>query len=414
MPWVLKRNLTGPRGYQGIQGSRGLPGLNGVATDDAVAEYLRTRGTQASNAIHYDLGKILVMGDSIGTGAFPYWMQEDLFKNGYASDIVNESVGGNTTTVLLSRLPDLLATHAPKHVLFMVSINDQRVDVVHSTETSVSNVRAAVDLIRKAGAVPIIVGSAHIDPAWASNPAAWTIASAQSAVVTNRAVKGMCDAEEVLFVDVFDAMLRRIGVLSDGVHPNEAGSIVWGRACADAIAERQSRSTRKVLLSDSFTRPNSATVLGAATWLTEVGTWGVVDNAAYSATAADGDQVTANVGANDYAVMVKTAHAGDLAWGIPFRYTNSTNYLLLTVETSGMVRFLTRIGGTFASFTSNLATFVGNDEVVIHAEGNHLMAFVNGMPILSFSQGTFLTGPRVGVRQSTSALARFDKFIVSA
>lgn len=410
MVWKLKANLLGPIGPEG---KRGLPGLESVATDPGVAEYIETPGTLISNALHQNLGKILYLGDSIGTGPFPDWTKHYLQRYGYASTTINESVGGNTTTVLLDRLPALLATHTPQYVVFMVSINDQRVDVVHPTETTVANVRKAVDMIRKAGAVPVIVGSGHIDPAWANNPAAWTMASAQSAVVTNRRVKAVCEAEEILYVDIFEAMFRRVGVLSDGVHPNTAGAIVWARACVDVITGRETPSTRKVLFSDAFSRPNSAATLGTD-WTVEAGTWGIVDGRAYSATQADGDQATANAGTADYAVQVVTAHPANYAFGVPFRYGNSTNYYLLTVDTAGLLQMYTRIGGTFTVITSNTAVMLGNDEIVIHAEGPNLMAFVNGMPILAVTDTSFATDTRAGLRQNVSPLARFEKFAVTA
>lgn len=108
-------------------------------------------------------GTILVVGDSISAGyglpAGRGWtslLASRLAERGYAYDVVNASISGDTTAGGRSRLPALLATHRPAIVVIELGGNDGlRGGDLAATR---ANLDAMIEAAQKARAKVLLVG----------------------------------------------------------------------------------------------------------------------------------------------------------------------------------------------------------------------------------------------------------------
>ncbi len=106
---------------------------------------------------------LLVFGDSLSAA---YGLEEDqgwvtlleqrIAEQGKAIRVINASVSGETTTGGRSRLPSLLASHAPSHILIELGGNDG----LRGLPLAVirENLIAMIELAQNSGAVVIIAG----------------------------------------------------------------------------------------------------------------------------------------------------------------------------------------------------------------------------------------------------------------
>lgn len=409
-------SLKGDRGPQGERGPTGLAGPVAVGNDVAFADAIDnpsslTFATLATRSTH--IGGVLVMGDSVGTYGYPAAMKANLKRKGFTCDLTNNSFPGSTTGVLLSQLPTAMADSSPRYVTFQVSINDQRLDVITSIAQTVANVVSAIAKIRRAGAIPIIVGSAAISPSWINLPGAWGLEAAKGLVRTNEAVRFACAADDVIFVDMYAATFNRVGMLADGVHPSALGSQVWAEQIANAIAKVEFEAyPRTILFGDRFTRQNNAGTMGPE-WFPKSGTWGILDGRAYCSTGADGDLATTETGKSNHALTVTTFHAAATPYGVIVRDDNSGNYLL-TVNTIGGLEL--RVGGAIIGSSvaaNNPMPITGTDVITVVAETTHFMVYLNGYQVISVESSTRPTGSRVGIYRWSSPNARFDSVFVT-
>jgi acyl-CoA thioesterase I len=106
---------------------------------------------------------ILVLGDSISAGyglpsgaGWTTLLGKRLADHGYAYDVVNASISGDTTAGGRARLPTLLAQHHPAIVIIELGGNDGlRGGDLDATR---ANLDATIDLSRKAGARVLLIG----------------------------------------------------------------------------------------------------------------------------------------------------------------------------------------------------------------------------------------------------------------
>lgn len=121
---------------------------------------LLTTGVQAA--------PVLVLGDSLsaayGIEREQGWvnlLRQRLVERGYALDVVNASVSGETTSGGLSRLPALLDTHAPSLVLIELGANDG----LRGTPLEIvrGNLEQLVATAREHGARVLLIGN-HLPP----------------------------------------------------------------------------------------------------------------------------------------------------------------------------------------------------------------------------------------------------------
>jgi acyl-CoA thioesterase-1 len=111
---------------------------------------------------------VVVMGDSISAGygiqreqGWVELLAQDLYQGEYDWRVINASVSGETTGGGLSRLPGVLAEHAPAIVIIELGGNDglRGYPVARIRD----NLTQMADMVSAAGAVPLIV-SMRIPP----------------------------------------------------------------------------------------------------------------------------------------------------------------------------------------------------------------------------------------------------------
>jgi acyl-CoA thioesterase-1 len=106
---------------------------------------------------------VIVLGDSLssgyGLGAEKSWvamLDDRLQSKAYGYQVVNASIAGDTTSGGRARLPRLLQTYEPAIVIVELGGNDglrgQPVDTLRE------NLAAIIELIRHAGAEPLLTG----------------------------------------------------------------------------------------------------------------------------------------------------------------------------------------------------------------------------------------------------------------
>jgi len=79
-----------------------------------------------------------------------------LSEQGYAYDVVNASVSGDTTSAALTRLPSLLALHKPAVVVVEIGANDGLRGL--NLDTAHDNIARMIALCRRRGAAVLLVG----------------------------------------------------------------------------------------------------------------------------------------------------------------------------------------------------------------------------------------------------------------
>ena len=114
-------------------------------------------------AVGFATPKVLVLGDSLsaayGIPTDAGWvslLQQRLLANGYAHEIVNASISGETTNGGLSRLPGLMAKHKPDVVVVELGANDGLRGF--SVERTRASLRSIVDLAQASGARVLLLG----------------------------------------------------------------------------------------------------------------------------------------------------------------------------------------------------------------------------------------------------------------
>jgi acyl-CoA thioesterase-1 len=106
---------------------------------------------------------LLVLGDSISAGyglaagqGWVHLLEERVRKEGYAYQVVNASISGDTTAGGRNRLPALLAQHHPRIVVIELGGNDALRG--GNLEATRANLDAIVAAVQAAGAKPLLVG----------------------------------------------------------------------------------------------------------------------------------------------------------------------------------------------------------------------------------------------------------------
>jgi len=163
---------------------------------------------------------IICFGDSLtaGTGAsegmdYPAQLSRRLGK-----DVINAGVPGDTTADGLSRLKDDVLDQSPRLVLITLGGNDLKNGV--SRETAFANLRQIVDRIHATGAVAVI-GGIHI-PFYGRG---YGEAYQQLATETGA----------VLIESILDDIMGDRALMSDPIHPNDAGYAIMAERFQEAI-----------------------------------------------------------------------------------------------------------------------------------------------------------------------------------
>lgn len=359
------------------------------------------------------LGRVLALGTSIAvypsSGAtstantYPARVAAQLQTLlGQTYEVIAAGVSGNTTTEMLARLPGLLATHRPTVVTIETSVNDTRLDRSITTADTVLNMRKMAALVRLSGGTPIFITSTPFDPGRFGS-ASYDFTSTAKAVATNAAVVAMAAEQGVAVVDMFKAMLGKVGVLNDGLHPNDAGHVIWGAQIAAKIAAMVAADPKTVRALDEFDRADSATDLGSAAiggaWQILRGVWGIVSGGAENTNGTNIQYALAvlNVGVTD--VYAETRFVGSAGAGLAVRVTDNDNYYLAEIGADKKLRIFKRIAGAFTTlFTSASAfTTADGDKFAVMVDGGRLAVFLRDVAIASVADASITTGSLAGM-----------------
>lgn len=117
----------------------------------------------AAASAHSASKTVLVLGDSLsaeyGLARASGWvtlLEQRLQAEKIAATVVNASISGETTSGGRTRLPALLRQHRPGIVIIELGANDALRGL--SLDATESNLRALIDLARKAGAKTLLLG----------------------------------------------------------------------------------------------------------------------------------------------------------------------------------------------------------------------------------------------------------------
>jgi acyl-CoA thioesterase I len=167
-------------------------------------------------------GAVLVVGDSLSSGfglsieeSWVSMLAHRLTEQGYEREVVNASISGDTTAGGLSRLPQLLRTHAPSIVVLELGGNDGLRGLPVATLRG--NLEQMLRLAADSGARVLLTGI-KLPPNYGP---AYTRAF-------ERVYTELAEAYEVPLVSflmegvALDAALMQ----RDGIHPNAEGQVV--------------------------------------------------------------------------------------------------------------------------------------------------------------------------------------------
>ena len=152
--------------------------------------------------------KILVIGDSIGTGfglAVPY---PNRIAQATGAIVINDSVDGRVTAVGAGRVMGLLSTHRPTHLVVLLGTNDARVG---SVSNAISNLQFMVNAANASGAIAV-VGTLP--------PYLTTATLNQRSAEISHGIRSLSGAR---IADIRSALGDGSATIADGIHPNDTG-----------------------------------------------------------------------------------------------------------------------------------------------------------------------------------------------
>lgn len=187
---------------------------------------------------------------------------------------------------------------------------------------------------------------------------------------------------------------------------------------------------KKILLKDSFNRADIPNSLGAAEtgqmWVGNVGTWGVINNKAYSSSDINQDFVSVDLGVSNfsYGCVISfdtTSISIYRLMHIVFRTLDVNNHLLVEVF-NGFIRLYRCVSGSYTLLSQTPMTTTSNTDyaLTISCTGNNIGVYVNGgLKInytLSGGDTSFSTYTKIGARMIKAGAptnpARLDNVIV--
>lgn len=176
--------------------------------------------------------KVVIIGDSLTEGygvkqslAFPALAQEILKKSGKIVDIQNSGISGSTSASAPQRVTWALKTK-PDYVVLALGANDGLRGVKPSATKE--NLKKAIDLIRKAGAKPLVFGM--------------VIPKNYGEAYRKDFNQTFLDLAKEEKVPMLPFLLDKVGGdsklnQSDGIHPNEEGHRIIAETVATFLKE---------------------------------------------------------------------------------------------------------------------------------------------------------------------------------
>jgi len=277
MPWNVKADLKGPRGFSGDRGPQGLPGSNAIENDAAVAAYIGTAGASAAKtavqatalaAVNAQGGpgplkgnRIAVLGDSTARGVYEGDSEPGVNGAGtlipgmswltWAAQlsggrlIRHKNAGsiGDTIAMMQARVASQVIPAAPDACIVVSGYNDAFNEV--TTESYMTSLRAIHTALRRAGiemiaATPLSTVNANTDKG--SFTMLPRLEAFAAAVRTYASDNGLQLLDFASLRNQNGSLPDNIKTDGDGVHPGAAGQIVLGKYVADALLPRLVRT----------------------------------------------------------------------------------------------------------------------------------------------------------------------------
>jgi lysophospholipase L1-like esterase len=165
--------------------------------------------------------RVIAFGDSLveGVGASPGRDMVSILSRRIGASIVNAGRSGDTTGAALTRLDSAVLSRNPRVVIVLLGGNDMMRRVPRAR--MFDNLETIVTRIRARGAAVILV-SVEIGFGGADGRAFEALAERTSSALVR---------------DILDGILGRQGLMSDGMHPNDAGYEIMADRIEPALRE---------------------------------------------------------------------------------------------------------------------------------------------------------------------------------
>lgn len=181
---------------------------------------------------------------------------------------------------------------------------------------------------------------------------------------------------------------------------------------------RRHRGGVSVIVSDTFTRADSAVTLGSAetgqSWSALAGTWGISSNQAKLVTDAGGNQNAAVVDsgrADNFTVSAKVAVTGTVR--LVWRCSDVNNGFMLLVLSPNVVMYRQQ-AGTYNQIGTVAQAVANNDVLSVQVRGNTHAALLNGATIIAPVTDAFNnTATKHGIGETSNTGDRLDNFLVT-
>ncbi|MBF0550771.1 MAG: arylesterase [Deltaproteobacteria bacterium] len=178
------------------------------------ANHNRVRNSKPSGSA------IICFGDSLtsGTGATEGMDYPAQLSSKIGQPVINAGIPGDTTARALSRLDQDVLSMSPRIVLMTLGGNDLKNGV--PKDAAIQNLKTIIEAIQAKGAL-VVVGGVDI-PFWGRGFGA--------------GYRNLCkDTGAVLIPNVFEGIIGNSKLMSDSIHPNDAGYAIMAEKCYEAI-----------------------------------------------------------------------------------------------------------------------------------------------------------------------------------
>lgn len=182
---------------------------------------------------------IVAFGDSIAAAGS--W--EKYFQNLSGESVINAGVGGENSGDGLRRFTNSVANRKPDVVFIGFGTNDAAIDMAKHLplDTYTENIRTTVDKVRALGALPIIITPPPIVDApyfTRHEKEPFEIYGGANGLVSlyAQAARNVAVEKEVVVADINVVFGERnfASLISDGIHPNDAGYRLYAEVALDA------------------------------------------------------------------------------------------------------------------------------------------------------------------------------------
>lgn len=165
--------------------------------------------------------RIVVIGDSIGTGFGASFAFPDRIRSITGVPVINVSKGGSTAELGASRAADLIAEHRPRWLVMLLGTNNAG-GSGGGVNGAVSALRAAANVANGAGVIPVIGTLPPITRSTKENNNARAISDG---------IRGIDNAR----IAPINSSTNGSHIGSDGKHPNDSGQEIISQLFSQQI-----------------------------------------------------------------------------------------------------------------------------------------------------------------------------------